>query len=56
MGHNNSTFERTPRSGKLAKPPGDFDASRDAKRVRERKEPTFQRNDKRQQWQDSVEF
>jgi hypothetical protein len=55
MGYDNSTFERTKRPAKRAKPPGDFEASKDAQRIRERKEPTFQRTDKRQQWQ-GVEF
>lgn len=47
MTYGNGNFERTSRSNKRVKPPGDFDSAKDAKRVRERKEPTFQRTDKR---------
>lgn len=56
MAYTNSNYERNSRSNKRVKPPGDFDTAKDAKRIRERKEPTFQRTDKRQQWQDAVEY
>jgi hypothetical protein len=55
MSHDNSTFERMSRQSKFSKPPHDGTTSKDAKRVRERKEQSFQRTDKRQQWQE-VEF
>ncbi len=56
MGHTNSNFERTVKPAKRAKPPGDFEQSKDAKRTRDRKELYFLRTDKRQQWQENVEY
>lgn len=56
MGHTNSNYERNSRSNKRVKPPGDFDTAKEVKRTRERKESSFLRTDKRQQWQDNVEY